>query len=103
VTNFLRIYAERRALITTSLRAMGLDYSDPRGAFFCWTNSSSTGIHATELSYLLLKEGRTLIFPGNAFGEQWGGYLRISFLQATDLLREAMMRMEPIIARYRAG
>jgi bifunctional pyridoxal-dependent enzyme with beta-cystathionase and maltose regulon repressor activities len=43
-----------------------------------------------------------LIFPGNAFGEKWGGYLRISILQSTDLLREALTRMEPIISRYRA-
>jgi aminotransferase len=103
VRDFHHIYSERRGLITTALKDMGLDYSDPRGAFFCWTNSSSTGIHATELSYLLLKEGRILIFPGNAFGENWGGYLRISFLQSTDLLHEAMVRMKPIIARYRSG
>lgn len=60
-------------------------------------------IHATELSYLLLKEGRVLIFPGTGFGENWGGYLRISVLQSTDLLKEALERMRPIIERYRAG
>jgi len=84
------------------LTAMGLDYSDPRGAFFLWTNSAPTGIHATELAYLLLKEAHVLIFPGTGFGENWGGYLRISILQSTDLLREALARMQPIIDRYRA-
>lgn len=102
VREFHAIYSERRALVTSSLREMGLNYSDPRGAFFAWTNSSSTGIQATELAYLLLSEGRILIFPGNAFGEAWGGYLRISFLQSTALLQEAMERMRPIIQRYRA-
>jgi aminotransferase len=99
---FRRIYAERRRVMMDGLSAMGLDYSDPRGAFFLWTNSSSTGIHATELSYLLLKEGRVLIFPGTGFGDQWGGYLRISLLQSTDNIREALGRMRPIIERYRA-
>lgn len=98
---FKRIYAERRRAMMDGLDAMGLDYSDPRGAFFLWTNSSSTGIHATELSYLLLKEGRVLIFPGTGFGENWGGYLRISLLQSTDKIREALVRMQPVIARYR--
>jgi aminotransferase len=102
VQEFHRIYTERRALMIDGLTRMGLNYSDPRGAFFLWTNSSSTGIHATELAYLLLKEAQVLIFPGNAFGEKWGGYLRISILQSTDLLREALTRMEPIISRYRA-
>lgn len=100
---FQRVYAERRALLLTGLRRLELDFSDPRGAFFFWTNSSSTGIHATELSYLLLKEARVLIFPGTGFGENWGGYLRISILQSTDLLHEALGRMEPVLARYRAG
>jgi len=102
LADFQRIYTERRALVLRSLKEMGLDYSDPRGAFFAWTNSSSTGIHAMELSYLLLKEGHILIFPGNAFGENWGGYLRISFLQPTDQLEEAMTRMRPIVERYRS-
>ena len=98
---FKRIYTERRQAMMDGLTAMGLDYSDPRGAFFLWTNSSSTGIHATELSYLLLKEGRVLIFPGTGFGEQWGGYLRISILQSTDKIREALQRMETVVQKYR--
>lgn len=99
---FVRIYSERRALMMDGLTSMGLNYSEPRGAFFLWTNSASTGIHATELSYLLLKEAHVLIFPGTGFGENWGGYLRISILQSTDLLREALERMRPLIARYGA-
>lgn len=102
IADFHRIYSERRQLMMDGLHKMHLDFSEPRGAFFLWTNSSPTGIHATELSYLLLKEGRVLIFPGTGFGENWGGYLRISILQSTDLLQEALTRMEPIIARYRA-
>ncbi len=96
-----QIYEERRAAMMHGLDDMGLDYSEPRGAFFLWTNSSSTGIPATELSYLLLKEGRVLIFPGTGFGVNWGGYLRISLLQSTDKIREALERMRDVIARYR--
>lgn len=103
VAEFHRLYDERRRLMMTGLRGMGFDFSDPRGAFFLWTNSGSTGIHATELSYLLLKEAHVLIFPGTGFGENWGGYLRVSVLQSSDLLREALERMQPIIERYRGG
>ena len=101
VQEFHRIYSERRRIMMEGLSAMGLNYSDPRGAFFLWTDSSSTGIHATELSYLLLKEGRVLIFPGTGFGEQWGGYLRISMLQSGDLIREALDRMKTVVERFR--
>jgi aminotransferase len=100
VLEFHRIYDERRRVLMNGLSDLKLDYSDPRGAFFLWTNCSPTGIHATELSYLLLKEARVLIFPGTGFGENWGGYLRISVLQSTDLLKEALERMRPIMERY---
>jgi aminotransferase len=98
---FREIYTERRQAMMDGLHEMGLSFSDPRGAFFFWTNCMPTGIHATELSYLLLKEARVLIFPGTGFGERWGGYLRISILQSTDLIREALNRMRPIIENYR--
>jgi aminotransferase len=101
IEEFRRIYLERRQVLMDGLTEMGLDFSDPRGAFFLWTDSSSTGIHATELSYLLLKEGRVLIFPGTGFGENWGGYLRISILQSTDLIREAVKRMSKVVSQYR--
>ena len=102
IQEFLRIYSERRQLMMTGLRDMGLDFSDPRGGFFLWTISSSTGINATELSYLMLKEGRVLIFPGTGFGDNWDGYLRITLLQSLDELQEALRRMRPVIERYRA-
>lgn len=103
IREFLRIYSERRKVMMDGLLDMGLSFSEPRGAFFLWTNSSSVGIHATELSYLLLKEAQVLIFPGTGFGENWGGYLRVSILQTTDLLKEALERMKPVVERYRAG
>jgi aminotransferase len=101
IQEFLNIYAERRQVMMDGLREIGLDYSDPRGGFFLWTISSSTGIHATELSYLMLKEGRVLIFPGTGFGEKWDGYLRITILQPMHELKEALVRMRPVIEKYR--
>jgi aminotransferase len=102
IEEFHRIYAERRQFMMEGLSSMGLSYSEPRGAFFLWTDCSSIGVHSTELSYLLLKEAQVLIFPGTGFGENWGGYLRISILQSTDLLREAVNRMRPVVEKYRA-
>lgn len=100
VEDFRKIYLERRELLGDGLRRMGLEYGDPRGGFFFWANSESTGLRALELSYLLLQEARVLIFPGTAFGEAWSGYLRITTLQPTDVLAEAVSRMEPVMAKY---
>jgi aminotransferase len=99
---FREIYGERRALMAAGLSDMGLAYTDPRGGFFFWADSSSTGLRALELCYLLLDEAKVLVFPGTGFGERWGDYLRITTLQPTDVLREAVERMTPVVRRYAA-
>ena len=101
VAEYLQIYTERREVLLEGLRKMGFAYGEPRGALFVWVDSSSAGIHATELSYLLLKEGRVLIFPGTAFGEEWKEYVRITMLEPIDVLKEAVERMIPVVTQYR--
>lgn len=100
VHEFREVYAERRRILADGLGAMGLPYSDPRGGFFFWADAASTGLRTLELSYLLLKEARVLVFPGTAFGEGWSDYLRITTLQPTDVLHEAVARMTPVLGRY---
>jgi aminotransferase len=97
VREFRSIYAARRDLLGAGLTKMGLVYGEPRGGFFFWADSSSTGMRALELSYLMLKHARVLIFPGTAFGAAWSDYLRITTLQPTRVLEEAIARMTPVM------
>ncbi len=101
VSDYLKIYTERRAVLLDGLDRMGFAYGEPRGGLFVWADSSSTGIHAAELSLLLLQEGRVLVFPGTAFGEKWREYLRITMLEPIETLKEAVERMLPVLERYR--
>lgn len=101
VSEYLDIYTERRSVLLAGLDRMGFAYGEPRGGLFVWADSSSTGIHAAELSLLLLQEGRVLIFPGTAFGEKWRDYVRITMLEPIETLREAVERMLPVLERYR--
>jgi len=101
VGEYLKVYSARRAVLLDGLDRMGFAYGEPRGGLFVWADCSSTGIHATELSYLLLKEGRVLVFPGTAFGEKWREYLRITMLEPIETLQEAVERMLPVLERYR--
>ncbi|MFC6646464.1 pyridoxal phosphate-dependent aminotransferase [Granulicella cerasi] len=101
VRDFRKIYIERRDLLGAGLKQMGLTYGEPRGGFFFWADSSSTGMRALELCYLMLKHARVLIFPGTAFGQTWNDYLRITTLQPTSVLAEAVERMNPVMERVR--
>jgi aminotransferase len=102
VTEFRQIYSARRDLLGAGLTAMGFTYGEPRGGFFFWANGSSSGLRALELSYLLLKHARVLIFPGTAFGAAWSDYLRITTLQPTAVLEEAVARMTSVLERFRS-
>ncbi|WP_210483822.1 pyridoxal phosphate-dependent aminotransferase [Microvirga antarctica] len=101
VRDFRAIYDERRRILGSGLSAMGLQFGEPRGGFFFWADSSSTGMRALELCYLLLKEARVLIFPGTAFGESWSNHLRITTLQPTEVLDQAAERMKAALAQIR--
>ncbi|MDB5075422.1 MAG: pyridoxal phosphate-dependent aminotransferase [Chloroflexi bacterium] len=94
VTEFQQIYTRRRTMMLECLDRLGFTYGEPRGAFYVFANTSSTGMDSIDLSAKLLQEAHVLIFPGTGFGEQWVQYLRITLLQPDDMLAEAMRRVE---------
>jgi aminotransferase len=101
VREYYEIYDRRRRLMMQGLRDLGFTFGEPQGAFFIYTDASSSGISALELSYVLLREGHVLIFPGTAFGDKWVDWLRISLLQPEDKLEEALRRMAGVVERHR--
>ena len=101
VAEYREIYRRRIELMKHGLADLGFSFGEPQGAFFVYTNAASSGIPAFELSYLLLREGHVLIFPGTAFGEKWVDWLRISVLQPEDQLALALERMAGVLARHR--
>ena len=102
VHEFYEIYDQRRRLMMQGLRDLGFTFGEPQGAFFVYTDASTSGISALELSYLLLREGHVLIFPGTAFGDKWVDWLRISLLQPADKLEEALRRMAGVLGEASA-
>ena len=103
VEQMRQTYAERRALLMSALDDMGFSYGTPHGALYIWANTSSTGIEATQLSYLFLDKAGVLIFPGTGFGDNWGNYMRMTLLQPKEVLEQAVERMRSALADYRAG
>jgi len=94
---FRRSYDERRRALMAALDDCGFTYGYPRGAFYIFANTTSTGLPAFELSRRLLLEGKVLVFPGTAFGENWKHYLRFSLLQPTPVLLEALDRLRRVL------
>ena len=95
-------YAERRAYLMTAFDDLGLSYGFPGGAFYLYTNVSSSGQGAADFCLRLLREGRVMIFPGAMFGDEQDAYVRVSYLQPMDRIREAVQRIGTVLASSRA-
>jgi aminotransferase len=96
-------YAERRDWLMPALTAAGFTYGHPGGAFYIYTNISSTGMPAPEFCERLLRETGVMLFPGTMFGDDSTDYIRISYLQPLPMIQEAMARITAFATRARAA
>lgn len=92
-----RDYAERRDYLMGALNEAGLSYGAPGGAFYIYTNISSTGMKAKPFCENLLRETGVMVFPGDMFGEPDSDFIRISYLQPLPVIKEAMGRIKSFI------
>jgi len=97
VAEMRRTYAERRQIMTQALDELGMRYARPQGAFYIYTEVTSTGLRATEFCERLLQEAQVMIFPGALFGDHTDDFVRISLLQPEPRLREAVERIKTFV------
>ncbi len=102
VQQMLDDYAARRAWLMPALTAAGFTYGHPGGAFYIYTNISSSGLAAPTFCERLLRDTGVMVFPGTMFGDTSPDYIRISYLQPLPLIREAMSRIADFTTTARA-
>jgi aspartate/methionine/tyrosine aminotransferase len=101
VEEYRQIFAQRRNYFRTVLDGLGFTYGEPQGAFYLYTNVSSSGLGAGEFCIKLLQEARVMIFPGILFGDHNDHFVRISLLQPMAKLEEAADRMAKAVKRIK--
>jgi aspartate aminotransferase len=70
----------------------------PGGAFYAFPNVAGTGMAARELADFLLEEAGVACLDGGAFGEYGREYIRFSYANSLDQLREAVLRIQKVSA-----
>lgn len=65
----------------------------PKGTFYLFPNIKATGLTSQEVADRILKEAHVLVLPGNAFGENGEGYIRIAVTVGVDKINEAFDRI----------
>ncbi|OQX87087.1 MAG: hypothetical protein B6D55_04395 [Candidatus Omnitrophica bacterium 4484_70.2] len=89
-----REYARRREFIIKELKTLGWDVVYPQGAFYCFADIKRDGFKFAK--DLLLKKKVALV-PGEAFGEEFTSYVRITYAQNLSLLKEAVERIREFV------
>jgi aspartate aminotransferase len=86
-------FRRRRNLLRASLETgAGLSLSPPRGAFYLFADVRPWG-DSLALARRLIDEARVMTVPGEAFGQEAAGWLRISYAASEEVLDEAGERI----------
>ncbi len=84
----------RRRLVVDLLNGIpGVSCITPKGAFYAFPNIAGTGRMAKELASDLLEGPGVATIGGPDFGILGEGYLRLSYANSQDNIREALARM----------
>jgi aspartate aminotransferase len=97
-------YRKRRDIFVQKLNKVpGFRCLPPDGAFYAWVNIEETGKSAEEVQRILLEEVGVAAIAGAAFGAEGKNYVRFSLVSATNLLDDALERIERATVHWRAA
>lgn len=89
------LYQRRRDLVMSALPSAGLAAEMPKGTIYVWAKVPEGHSSAGFASELLDKVG-VIVAPGNAYGPDGEGYIRISLTTPDDRLEEAIERIKSL-------
>lgn len=93
------VYDERRRYMIDRLRKMGLGITvEPTGAFYVFANAKHISMDSYRLAFDILEKAHVGVTPGIDFGENGEGYLRFSYANSLENIREGMDRLEQYLA-----
>jgi aminotransferase len=84
---YLEIFRRRRSVMLEALSAIpGLPVVPPDGAFYFFVDVRGRG-GSIEIAERLLRRGRVITIPGEAFGPGGAGFLRLSYAASEEDIR----------------
>ncbi|SHM35446.1 aminotransferase [Caldanaerovirga acetigignens] len=92
-------YDRRRVFVYNSLKDMGLECFEPKGAFYIFPSVENTGLSCEEFANKLLFDKKVAVVPGIAFGECGKGFVRISYAASMENLEKAMERINEFLKK----
>lgn len=98
VDEMMVAFDARRKLIVEDLNSLpGVRCTDPAGAFYAFANIEGLGLNARDAQDRFLEQAGVATVAGTSFGSFGEGYLRFSYANSTDNIREAIRRIREIL------
>jgi LL-diaminopimelate aminotransferase len=80
----LATYERRRDFLCDGLRAIGWDVPKPKATFYVWSRVPRDGTDSATFCRELLQRAHVLAIPGNGYGSEGEGYVRMSLTLLGD-------------------
>ncbi len=94
VEKMVKEFDRRRKLMMSCFDDLDIPYKPPQGAFYIFPNIKKFGMDSEEFCDFLLNNARVAVVPGSAFGKLGEGYVRFSYTNDYELIKEGMERIK---------
>lgn len=96
--SMIATFEKRRNLIVKEINKIpDISCVVPQGAFYLFVNVKKTGLTSDEFAVRLLQEAKVAVIPGDAFGEEGEGYIRMTYVTSEENIIEGVSRMKSFI------
>ncbi|HEY9641393.1 MAG TPA: pyridoxal phosphate-dependent aminotransferase [Coleofasciculaceae cyanobacterium] len=103
VAEMVAEFQQRRDVLVAGLNAIeGIHCIKPAGAFYAFPNVKSLPLPSDALADYLLAEAGVSLLSGTAFGQFGQGYLRISYANSLENIREALTRIQSAVSQLKS-
>ncbi|MDA8137430.1 MAG: pyridoxal phosphate-dependent aminotransferase [Desulfobacteraceae bacterium] len=100
VARMVAIYDQRRRYMIQRLRQLGFTILvEPTGAFYVFVNARHLSHDSYALAFDILEKAHVGVTPGIDFGPGGEGFLRFSYANSLENIKEGLNRLEKYIQR----
>ena len=101
VTEMVKIYNERRQYMLARLTDMGfVIHVEPTGAFYVFDDARRFCKDSYKEAFRIIEEVKVGVTPGIDFGSAGEGFLRFSYANSLENIKEGLNRMEKYLLKY---
>ncbi len=96
--NMVEAFRKRREVIVNGLNEIsGISCKMPKGAFYVFPNIKETGLTSQDAEDKFLNEAGVASLKGTSFGANGEGYVRLSYANSTENIKEALNRIAGVL------